>query len=109
MTNLKDILGKLQSSGKLAAIGMVWYEASDYPEILRIMADGNLMPTSHADWQRKAEQQEQTIKNQGYRVIRAVVKPKDFRVWCMARGHNVDAQGRIAFANEQAARQAGII
>ena len=109
MPNLNDDFSKLFASRKVACAGFAWYEAADYPEILRMMADRKRLPATHAEWLAKAEKQEQSIKNQGTRVIRAIIKPNDFRIWCAKRGHNIDAKGRMAFANEQAARDAGLI
>lgn len=87
------------------AIGFAWYEEADYPEIRRIMADGELLPVSYRQWLQKAEYGESEQIKAGHRVVRAVIDPKTFPAWCKARGLNVDSKGRTAFANNEAYRQ----
>lgn len=84
------------------AAGMVWYLAEDFSEIKSLMVDGHLLHGTHAEWQRAAEQGEQRLRAQGVRVYRAILRPAAFRDWCRARGLNVDAKARNAFANEVA-------
>lgn len=85
--------------------GIAWYRKDDYPQILRIMADADVLPPSHRDWQKKAERLESEIAAKGVRVVRAIIDPQTFPGWCAARGLNVDAKARMEFANMEAYRQ----
>ncbi len=85
-------------------MGIPWYREGDYAEILRIMADKHVLPLTHREWQQRAESLERKMQGQGVRVVRAVVDPKTFPAWCRRNGLNVDAQGRMAFANAEAYR-----
>lgn len=84
--------------------GIAWYREDDYPSVLRIMADGHLLPRTHREWQEKAERAEATAKAQGIRVVRAIIDPQEFPAWCRRHGLNVDAKGRTEFANAEAYR-----
>lgn len=86
----------------IGAIGMAWYTRQDYPRILEIMEDAENLPATWHDWNKKAERIQRDAERQGHIVIRAVIDPDDFPVWCRARGLNVDAEARIRFANETA-------
>lgn len=87
----------------VSAVGIPWYRGVDYDELRRIMTDGDKLPDRHLDWLQKAEQLERQIKARGQRCYRAIIDPQTFPAWCEARGLNVNAEGRIAFANAVAA------
>lgn len=95
--------------GQIAAIGFAWYEEADYPEILQVMTDADKLPRTWADWHKAAAKEFRRREGMGQRVVRAVIKPKHFTGWCAIRGLNIDAKARTAFANEQAAREIGLI
>lgn len=81
----------------LLTIGLPWYEAADYAEIRRIMADGDTMPAAYEDWLRVQKQVEAETLAKGTQVHRIVIKPKEFHDWC--RGNTQpNATARIAYA-----------
>ena len=87
---------------KVSIVGIPWYRESDYPEILRIMADAKLLPTTFRDWQKNAQGVEKQVTGKGLACVRAIFDPKTFGGWCAGRGLKLDANSRIAFANEVA-------
>lgn len=88
--------------GQIQIIGIGWYLQKDYPEILRIMTDADRLPQTFKVWQHQADQLERGLIAQGKTVIRAIIDPATFPEWCRRHGLNVDAKGRMAFANERA-------
>tara|TARA_R110002073_G_scaffold120601_2_gene262668 strand:+ start:12509 stop:12799 length:291 start_codon:yes stop_codon:yes gene_type:complete len=90
----------------IIAVGLPWYRKADYPKSLDIMADADLLPVSHHDWQQKAEHLERELGAKGMRTIRAIIDPQTFPAWCTARGLDINAKARTTFANETAYRQA---
>lgn len=82
------------------ATGMVWYLAEDFDKIKALMEDRHTLHRTHAEWQRAAEQGEQSFRAKGGRVYRAIVRPAEFKAWCNARGLKIDAQARNQFASE---------
>ena len=81
------------------AVGLPWYKAEDYAAIRSVMKDGDRLPATHADWQRKAEHIEQKCRGDGYLTVRAYVDPVEFPLWCSQRGLDVDANARTQFAS----------
>ena len=90
------------SAPPVRAIGMAWYTRQDYPRILEIMEDAEKLPPSYFAWSKAAERGKREAERQGQIVIRAIIDPDDFSLWCRARGLNVDAEARMRFANETA-------
>jgi hypothetical protein len=79
-------------------IGMPWYTREDHPRILEIMVDAD-------EFLAAAERGERDLQRQGHTVIRAIIKPDEFLVWCREKGLRPDAYARSEFAAVIAARQ----
>ncbi|MBW7966771.1 hypothetical protein [Bradyrhizobium sp. BR 10261] len=90
--------------GKVAAVGISWFNREDYPRILEIMVDAYVLPPTYERWREMAESQERRAKASGLAVVRAVIKPEEFVAWCAKEGLDVDAKARTAFAAEFAKR-----
>lgn len=80
-------------------LGMAWYEEQDFQEIKRLMADGHTLHTTYGDWLRSASTLERRFLNEGKHVVRAVIKPTEFKQWCQERRLNLDSNARTAFSN----------
>ena len=93
------------ADGQVQIAGLVWYAPQDYAAILRIMADAHLLPQTFEAWHQIARQRESEAKSTGVRVVRAVIDPATFPIWCATRGLNIDARARTSFANDYAAGQ----
>lgn len=87
--------------------GMVWYHPEDYNACLRIMSDRNQLPASFYIWNMKAEAGEKKSRREGQIIVRAYIDPETFPDWCLARGLNIDAKGRMEYANFIAKEHAG--
>lgn len=86
-------------------VGIAWYPAEQYPALRALMKDGHRMPASHADWLAQAEALEQKLRRDGHRTVRAMLDVDTFRQFVHRHGLDVDAKGRIAFANWAAMKQ----
>ena len=86
----------------ISAIGIPWYREDDYSEVLRIMADGKVLPDTFKDWHQKAQAVERQVKASGKLAHRAIVDPKAFVGWCAIRNLKIDAHARSLFASEAA-------
>lgn len=91
----------------IRVVGIAWYRPEDYDAIRRVMADGKQLPASFHVWRMNAETGEKQLRRQGHTVVRAYIDPETFPDWCRARGHDVDAQARMDFANIVAKEHAG--
>lgn len=67
------------------------------------MADADVLPPTFEKWFYRAEQLRGRLKKQGMVVEKVEIDPETFPAWCAARGLNVDAEARNAFANEAVA------
>ncbi|CUT12507.1 hypothetical protein BF49_3587 [Bradyrhizobium sp.] len=81
---------------------MPWYDREDYKRILDIMADAAVLPETYEKWRYAADKLVSQIERSGGTVVRAKIDPDAFAAWCRSRDLKVDAQARIAFANEAA-------
>lgn len=81
------------------AVGIVWYSREDYPRILEIMEDREVLPGTFEKWLYAAEKGRQQFLRRGLIVVKAEIKPDAFVAWCAANNRRVDADGRNAFAN----------
>lgn len=80
------------------AVGIPWYKRADYPRIVQVMADPELLPETFDKWQFKAEKMEALFRREGRNPIRVPLDPEKFVAWCARYGCDVDAAGRRAFA-----------
>lgn len=83
----------------IRAVGLPWYEAETFEEVMALMKDGDRLFRTYAEWEVAAQRTEERLSGEGNLVVRAHIRPVEFAEWCRARGHDVDAQGRLAFAN----------
>ena len=80
--------------------GMSWYLAEDFAAIKALMHDGDKLHRTHAEWQVAAENGERSLRAKGGVVYRAIVRPNEFRAWCLGKGLDPDAKARNQFAAE---------
>lgn len=89
---------------KIQAIGVAWYKESDYDRCKALFTDGHKLPLSFLQWKDQAEQIRKRCIREGKVVVQAYIDPDTFPAWCAANGHDIDARGRMAFANAEAYR-----
>ena len=97
----------MSEPARIAAV--VWYRREDYPRVLTIMEDAHLLPPTWEKWRYSADKVARQAQKSGVVVEKVYLHLDDFLAWCRARGLNVDAKARTAFANECAARKHGAI
>lgn len=81
--------------------GIPWYRRNDYPRILKIMVDGESLPPTFDEWEKRAKYAERERSAVGP-VYRVEVRPEKFVAWCAERGLDVDADARMQFASNPA-------
>jgi hypothetical protein len=62
------------------------------------MIDGETMPATFAQWEQVLLDMEQATIAKGSKVVRVLVKPMDFAVWCGNNKMDPDAKARSAYA-----------
>ena len=83
-----------------------WYDRRDYPALLKLFSDPELLPATYDAWLNRAEQTESQLQNAGLAVARIWIRPMPFAAWCRERNVSPDQRARLTFANE-AARNLG--
>lgn len=92
----------------ISAVGMLWFtSAGQYKDFLAIFEDANVMPDTFSKWQERATQMRENVINKGGVIIKAHASPDEFRAWCAAHNHRLNAEGRMAFASFKAAQKIG--
>lgn len=86
----------------VSAMGIPWYDREDYPEIRKIMVDGNRLPDEFSEWLRRAEATERRMAAAGALVVRAMIISEQFTIWCKIRALPCQSQSRGRFAEENA-------
>lgn len=81
------------------AIGIAWYARDTYLQTKAAMDDGHVLPDTFDEWERKAQQIRKQYLAQGVMVVPANIELDAFTTWCRANGRNLDAQGRMDYAN----------
>ncbi len=84
---------------RVSVIGMAWYLEEDFEEIKRLMSDGHTLHRTYAEWLKAATTGEEHQRRAGCTVVRAIIRPAEFKQWCQSRGLNLDSKARMAFAN----------
>lgn len=79
-------------------IGLPWFMKEDYPGILSIMEDSDVLPRTWNKWLMDVEQVEKKLRREGIITIKAYIDPVTFPYWCRVNGLNVDAKARMAYA-----------
>ena len=92
---------------KISAIGIPWYHEEDYPKIKTIMADSQQLHDTYKQWLQAVNSTFNDFKIKGYIVEKVYIDADSFPAWCFSRGLNIDANARMAFANDFVGRKYG--
>ena len=79
-----------------------WYDRRDYPALLKLFSDSQLLPATYDAWLSRAEQTESELQKAGLAVTRIWIRPVPFAAWCRERHVSPDQRARLTFANETA-------
>jgi hypothetical protein len=92
----------MDAATKPIAIGIPWYTRASYAEILEMMEDSETFPKTFEDWREKAQETERKVESEGTAVVRALIDPEDFFLWCKSHGLRMNGLARGKFASEVA-------
>lgn len=83
-------------------VALPWYQREDYPVLLTLFSDPEMLPTTFDTWLEHAEQVEKQFQAAGFAVVRIRISPAAFAAWCRERQVLPDQHARLSFANEAA-------
>lgn len=87
----------MRDFSKAIGTAIPWYRREQYADILRIMADSDLLPATFDQWQARAEQAVALIQREGGTPVFVEIDATTFPAWCRIRGLNIDAEARHLF------------
>ena len=79
-----------------------WYARGDYPALLQLFSDSNMLPATFDAWLERAELVERQFQKAGFGVAKIWIRPVPFAAWCKKRSVSPDQRARLTFANEAA-------
>jgi hypothetical protein len=79
-----------------------WYARGDYPALLQLFSDSNILPATFDAWLERAELVERQFQKAGFGVAKIWIRPVPFATWCKERSVSPDQRARLTFANEAA-------
>ncbi len=85
--------------------GIAWYRPEDYTRLRAMFTDGDKLPETYDKWLTAAQGLCDRLTGEGHVIEKAIIDPDTFPDWCRANGKGLDAQGRMAYGNECAARK----
>jgi hypothetical protein len=81
-------------------LALPWYARNDYPVLLRLFSDSNMLPTTYDAWLERAEGVEQKFRSAGFDIARIWIRPIPFAAWSKERNVSPDQVARLIFVNE---------
>jgi hypothetical protein len=77
-----------------------WYARGDYPALLKLFSDSNMLPATFDAWLERAELVERQFQKAGFGVAKIWIRPVPFAAWCKKRNASPDQAARLIFVNE---------
>jgi hypothetical protein len=86
-------------------VGIAWYRREDYDLLMSMFLDRENLDDTFDEWLSQALQVSDKLTREGLVVEKAIVDPNTFPAWCGSNGLEMDAKGRMQYANECAAKK----
>ena len=84
---------------------MVWYKKEDWQQLKEMFVDGDMLPKSYEDWEKRAEEMKNKAQAEGDAVIKVYIDPQTFPEWCRKKGVEMNGEARSQLAIEVAQAQ----
>jgi hypothetical protein len=85
-----------------SVVALPWYARGDYPALLQLFSDSDLLPATYDDWLERAQVVELQFQKAGFGVAKIRIRPAPFAAWCKERNVSPDQAARLTFVNEAA-------
>jgi hypothetical protein len=85
-----------------SVVALPWYARGDYPALLQLFSDSDLLPATYDGWLERAQVVERQFQKAGFGVAKIRIRPAPFAAWCKERNVSPDQAARLTFANESA-------
>lgn len=84
---------------------MVWYKKEDWNILKEMFVDGDMLPKSYEDWEKRAIEMKNRAQAEGDAVIKVYIDPQTFPEWCEKKGVEMNGEARSQLAIEVAQAQ----
>jgi hypothetical protein len=85
-----------------SVVALPWYARGDYPALLQLFSDSDLLPATYDGWLERAQVVERQFQKAGFGVAKIRIRPAPFAAWCKERNVSPDQAARLTFVNEAA-------
>jgi hypothetical protein len=85
-----------------SVVALPWYARGDYPALLQLFSDSDLLPATYDGWLERAQVVERQFQNARFGVAKIRIRPAPFAAWCKERNVSPDQAARLTFVNEAA-------
>jgi len=77
-----------------------WYDRRDYPALLKLFSDPDMLPATYDAWLERAKGVERQFQKAGLHISKTWIRPIPFAAWCDERNISPDQVARLTFVNE---------
>ena len=85
-----------------SVVALPRYARGDYPALLHLFSDSDLLPATYDGWLERAQVVERQFQKAGFGVAKIRIRPAPFAAWCKERNVSPDQAARLTFVNEAA-------
>jgi len=85
-----------------SVVALPWYARGDYPALLQLFSDSDLLPATYDGWLERAQVVERQFQKAGFGVAKIRIRLAPFAAWCKERNVSPDQAARLTFVNEAA-------
>ncbi len=75
-----------------------WFSKSHYPQVLELMDDAALLPSTYSAWRAGYREQIRHLRRERSDTVVVRIDPRAFRIWCEAEELPCNAETRLEFA-----------
>ena len=80
-------------------VAIAWYDPAQYEMVRTVMADGHAFPEDYDVWLQSFQAVMRTEKLRGSVVLKTVIDPVAFMIWCTTTGQMPNAEARTRHLN----------
>ena len=84
---------------------LVWYKKEHWDTLKEMFTDGDRLPPTFEEWERRAEELKEQVQAAGDAVIKVYIDPETFPAWCRKKGLPMNSEARSELAIEVAQQQ----
>jgi hypothetical protein len=97
---METVLGGESMAAPSQTLGLPWFARSDYPALLNLFSDSDLLPATYDAWLERAKGVERQFQKAGFDISKIWIRPIPFAAWCDERNISPDQVARLTFVNE---------